>query len=69
MQNEPVSIAAGIEAVIIALLALCVGLKWIDAEVSGLLLGVATALIGVIAVAVRSKVTPVAKLPGGDAPN
>lgn len=56
---EPVTIGGAVIAVIVAVLALLVGLGVIDETVSGLLLGVAVPVIGLITYVVRSKVTPV----------
>lgn len=59
--GEPVTIGGAITGLATAILAVLVGTNTISTELSGLLLGVVVALIAVVTVSVRSKVTPVAK--------
>lgn len=58
MSTEPVAIGAAVNGVIVAILALLVGTETVTPEVGGYLLGIATAVIVLVASIVRSKVTP-----------
>lgn len=62
MTTEPVAIGAAVQGVIVAVLAVLVGTGTITPELSGLLLGVAVAVIALVAVLVRAKVTPNSKV-------
>lgn len=66
MNQEPVAITAAINAAITATLAILLFVG-ISPELVGALTLAATAWIGVVAAVVRARVTPVPKVPAGDA--
>jgi hypothetical protein len=61
MTTEPVTIGGAVTGVIVALLALAAGYDWLTTDQSALFLGLAVAVIALVTLVVRSKVTPVTK--------